>query len=285
MSKTHDEPLQDMDATCKDCQQSFVFTVAEQEFFFERKWPVPRQRCRPCTTAKKAKRGEIEPLPAAPSPASGSSAAAPREKLTLWINQVPFEANAEDIARHFGVHSSSVRLVMKDGGKHFSGTAFVDVPDFNSLDRGIALHQSKLTCSSSSSGASASRRINVRQAETKETLAKIKESSIAKRGAVLAKAYGSKKKKAKTEAAPPMAAEAQPQEKEKDERSRPAFKPAAGTRCFACGEEGHMSFDCPKPRSKEGGKGGGRACYSCGEPGHRSIDCPKRFPSLAGHGS
>ena len=47
--------------------------------------------------------------------------------------------------------------------------------------------------------------------------------------------------------------------------------------CYNCGENGHMSCDCPQPRSGGGGGGGGGggACYNCGEQGHQSRDCPQ----------
>ena len=51
--------LQDMECTCQDCHAPFIFSVFEQEFFLAKEWPIPRQRCKACSTAKKAKpRGE-----------------------------------------------------------------------------------------------------------------------------------------------------------------------------------------------------------------------------------
>ena len=41
--------------------------------------------------------------------------------------------------------------------------------------------------------------------------------------------------------------------------------------CFKCGEEGHMSRECP---SAGGGGGGGGACHKCGEEGHMARECP-----------
>ena len=112
------------------------------------------------------------------------------QRWTLWLNQLPFTATREDIARHFACSSpGNIRLIIKS--ETFAGTAFVEVPGPAELDRGLALHQSTITCRDGSE-----RRINVREAVDKETLGKIAANSAAKRNLVLAKAYGSQPKKA-----------------------------------------------------------------------------------------
>ena len=54
--------------------------------------------------------------------------------------------------------------------------------------------------------------------------------------------------------------------------SKPKERPA-GNGCFKCGQEGHMSRDCPQ--SGGGGRPAGNGCFNCGEEGHMSRDCPK----------
>ena len=46
--------LRDLACTCKTCDRPFVFTVAEQEFFAAQGWPIPRPRCKACSTSKKS---------------------------------------------------------------------------------------------------------------------------------------------------------------------------------------------------------------------------------------
>jgi len=153
-------------------------------------------------------------LPFSLEPSAGVMAVA-----TLWINQAPFTATKEDIAAHFSTAlglsaaavAPSVRLVYKNGS--FGGVAFVDVRDWSKIKPALALHQSSLRCADG-----AARRINVREAVSKEDLAKLAERSTSKRGVVLAKAFGSKGQK--TGSRVPPAAQASASDGGKEVKAR-----------------------------------------------------------------
>lgn len=47
-----DTQFEDKQLTCADCQQAFVFTARDQEFYSGKGF-VPPKRCKPCRDAKK----------------------------------------------------------------------------------------------------------------------------------------------------------------------------------------------------------------------------------------
>lgn len=46
------DQFEDQNLECVDCQQSFVFTAGEQQFFSTKGFTPPK-RCKPCREAKK----------------------------------------------------------------------------------------------------------------------------------------------------------------------------------------------------------------------------------------
>ncbi|XP_061998945.1 uncharacterized protein LOC133716243 [Rosa rugosa] len=51
--------------------------------------------------------------------------------------------------------------------------------------------------------------------------------------------------------------------------------PAAPVRCYNCGEQGHISRVCTKPR--------GRVCYSCGQTEHQARECTRNQGRVQGN--
>ena len=51
---------QDRELVCKDCGQTFVFTVGEQEFYAEKGFENEPTRCKDCRVAKKHNRANRE---------------------------------------------------------------------------------------------------------------------------------------------------------------------------------------------------------------------------------
>jgi Probable zinc-ribbon domain len=52
MSEYNDQQL-----TCADCNRDFTWTAGEQEFFNEKGFTNPPQRCKECRQAKREQRG------------------------------------------------------------------------------------------------------------------------------------------------------------------------------------------------------------------------------------
>ncbi len=50
--------MQDKTLTCRDCNQEFIFTAGEQEFFAQKGFTNEPTRCPECRAARKAGRGD-----------------------------------------------------------------------------------------------------------------------------------------------------------------------------------------------------------------------------------
>jgi hypothetical protein len=48
--------FEDQTRTCVDCEQEFIWTAGEQEFFHEKGFADPPKRCKECRQARKADR-------------------------------------------------------------------------------------------------------------------------------------------------------------------------------------------------------------------------------------
>lgn len=49
-----------------------------------------------------------------------------------------------------------------------------------------------------------------------------------------------------------------------------AMEQKSATRCYNCGETGHIASKCTKPKREKG------ACYTCGKMGHQVKECPEK---------
>ena len=84
---------QDKTLVCADCNQEFVFTASEQQFYADRQFSEPR-RCPSCRAAKKAQRGDSSGYSGGGR--SGGYSSGPREMFTATCSscgreaQVPF---------------------------------------------------------------------------------------------------------------------------------------------------------------------------------------------------
>ena len=58
-------------------------------------------------------------------------------------------------------------------------------------------------------------------------------------------------------------------------KTAPKTSPKTKT-CYNCGEKGHVSAQCPKPRAAPNAH---MTCFKCGKKGHHKRDCPEKTTS------
>jgi CxxC-x17-CxxC domain-containing protein len=85
----------DKTLVCADCNQEFVFTASEQQFYADRQFSEPR-RCPSCRAAKKAARGDSGGSSYSGGGDRGGYSSGPREMFSATCSscgreaQVPF---------------------------------------------------------------------------------------------------------------------------------------------------------------------------------------------------
>lgn len=93
---------EDKNLVCKDCNQEFVFTAGEQEFYESRGFENEPQRCKPCRDARKNARRDAREMHTATCAACGAEARVPfepREDRPVYCSEC-FARMKEEEAQH-----------------------------------------------------------------------------------------------------------------------------------------------------------------------------------------
>jgi len=63
-------------------------------------------------------------------------------------------------------------------------------------------------------------------------------------------------------------------------KGRKSGPDATNRNCYACGDKGHFSYNCPKKEKTQTTEEG--LCHVCSKPGHKAQNCPKRVKGSQG---
>jgi CxxC-x17-CxxC domain-containing protein len=95
LSKERSLYASDKTLVCQDCNQEFVFSASEQQFYADRQFSEPR-RCPSCRAARKAQRGDFGGGSHTGGGSRGGYSSGPREMFSATCSscgreaQVPF---------------------------------------------------------------------------------------------------------------------------------------------------------------------------------------------------
>ena len=81
----------DKTLVCQDCNQEFVFSASEQQFYADRQFSEPR-RCPTCRAARKAQRGDFGGSGGGSSSRGGGYSSGPREMFAATCSNCGREA-------------------------------------------------------------------------------------------------------------------------------------------------------------------------------------------------
>jgi CxxC-x17-CxxC domain-containing protein len=91
MSKERLLYASDKTLVCQDCNQEFVFSASEQQFYADRQFSEPR-RCPSCRAARKAQRGDFGGGSGGGSSRGGGYSSGPREMFSATCSNCGREA-------------------------------------------------------------------------------------------------------------------------------------------------------------------------------------------------
>ena len=228
----------DVKRVCKDCTHTFVFTAAEQATFAAKGY-APKQRCKDCIAAKKAKHDEK---------AEAATATLDATELPKFDDKTEAKLDAWLAAKRSTDYDTADRLRWELRGNNID-------PD-KARPPGYALLQKAANGGGGNSGGSKKKDGTPGHSSKCFNCGKVGHASseCKQRPSGSTACYHCGKEGHKGRDCPDAPAQAD-------------FDPAQA-RCYSCGKTGHLSRDCAEQSRAN-------TCYTCGEKGHNTRYCPK----------
>lgn len=233
----------DVKRVCKDCTHTFIFTAAEQATFAAKGF-APKQRCKDCIEAKKARHNEK---------AEAATATIDATALPKYDEKTEAKLDAWLAAKRSKDYDTADRLRWELRGNNIDPDA--------ARPPGYALLQKAANGGGGGGGS------NSGGNSKKKDGAPGHSSKCFNCGKVGHASSECKQRPSGSTACYHCGSEDHKGRDCPDAPAKTEFDPSQA-RCYNCGKSGHLSRDCTETSRAS-------ACYSCGEKGHNSRFCPK----------